>query len=498
MFEMRSFERMAYKAPEVNCEDYEKYPIVDEQDFIYMEDHYYGNTDYAYLFPFVSTTIDGRIYIEIYIWDCRLYSAAFKRFIICNGYRLTEEDELSYLQYIKEAKNEKLIAEEDMLWRFFKKVQGKFPTWNINVNMLCPPLFIILMQLYFVSHRSGIREILYKAGLDNIANNIDSIPECNILGTSPESIFNSRIPMKLLRMLNCPTMIHYMLADDTLNMCADIYKKFSSYIDTDTISSAQWKYLEMLYLDTGASGRKFSRVLYNRLAGEWDGDAVMEYYKFLDLKAKFPGLNLKLPKPKDIYETVKRLDYTINYEKDKTMENRLVKQRAMDDIYEYADDSYLVRMPSDGLEMCIEAIQQGNCLINYIEPHANAKTTIVFLRTRLNPDKSFVTMEISNYKIVQVYGKYNFLPDKEVLFFLEKYAAKKQLIFEPDNLIEEYLADMDSDEDEIDESLLEYLVDYKKRHEYPRFPYVDIPYHQLTIWDYMPFTENILERNEYE
>lgn len=36
MFEMRAFERMVYKAPEVNCEDYEKYPMVEEQ-YIYRK-----------------------------------------------------------------------------------------------------------------------------------------------------------------------------------------------------------------------------------------------------------------------------------------------------------------------------------------------------------------------------------------------------------------------------------------------------------------------------
>lgn len=85
---MRTFERMVYKAPEVNCEDYEKYPMVDEQDFIYMENHYCGNMDYAYLFPYVSTTADCRTYIEIYVWDCLFYPTSFKRFVICNGYRL--------------------------------------------------------------------------------------------------------------------------------------------------------------------------------------------------------------------------------------------------------------------------------------------------------------------------------------------------------------------------------------------------------------------------
>lgn len=498
MFEMRTFERMVYKAPEINCEDYEKYPMVNEQDFIYMESQYYDNTNHAYLFPFVSTAIDGRIYIEIYIWGGFIYPKIFKRFIICNGYRMTEDDEQCYLRYIKEAEKGKLIVEQHMLWRFLEKTREKFPMWNLNSNVLFSSLFEILMELYFVSHRSGIREILYKAGLDNIAKNIDSISEYNILGTSPESIFNSQMPIRLLRLINRLSMVHYMFADDTLNVCIDIYKRFSSYIDANEISPAQWSYLEMLYFDADVSGRKFDRTLYNRLVGERDSHIVMEYYKFLDLKEKYPGINLKLPKSTDIYDAVRRLDYTNNYENNKILENRLVKQRSMDDSYEYSNDSYLVKMPSDGLEMCIEAIQQGNCLINYIEPHANAKTTIVFLRKRLNPNKPFVTVEIFDHKIVQAYGKYNLLPDKEVFLVLESYAKKKYLIFEPNDLIKAYMANMDSDENEVDDDIWDYLVDFKKRHEYPRFPYVEIPYHQLTIWDYMSFTENILEMNEHE
>lgn len=108
-----------------------------------------------------------------------------------------------------------------------------------------------------------------------------------------------------------------------------------------------------------------------------------------------------------------------------------------------------------------------------------------------------MTVEISNYEIVQTYAKYNSLPDKDVLYILEKYAAKKQFMFDPENLIEDYLEDVDLDGDEVD-GLLEYLAEYRKRHEYPRFPYVDIHYQQLTIWDYVSFNENVLEMKEYE
>ena len=56
--------------------------------------------------------------------------------------------------------------------------------------------------MYFASHPSGAREILYKAELANIAYHLHQLPTYNIIGSTPEKIIGNKLPLKLLRILN--------------------------------------------------------------------------------------------------------------------------------------------------------------------------------------------------------------------------------------------------------------------------------------------------------
>ena len=137
-------------------------------------------------------------------------------------------------------------------------------------------------------------------------------------------------------------------------------------------------------------------------------------------------------------------------------------------------------MPQDGVDMCIEAIHQRNCLMDYIELYAAGNTTILFLRRKMNPDDSFVTIEVSNNVICQLYAKYNTLPDKKVYMFLETYSKIKGLYYDPYSLI---FNSLDETEDEIDKELREYINQFEERHRFTFFSCEKIEYYQMTIFD---------------
>ena len=125
-------------------------------------------------------------------------------------------------------------------------------------------------------------------------------------------------------------------------------------------------------------------------------------------------------------------------------------------------------------------IHQRNCLMDYIELHATGNTTILFLRKKMNPDDSFVTIEVSNNTICQLYAKYNTLPDKKVYMFLETYSKIKGLYYDPYSLI---FNSLDETGDEIEKELWEYINQFEKRHRFTLFSCEKIEYYQMTIFD---------------
>lgn len=462
MFSNRELERSIYVNTEANSRDYKFYPAVSEEEILDMENTFLSSGEKIYIFPYVSISSEGTPFVQIYVLDYMLYPFVFNRYIIRQGYCLNADDEREFLNYIEEMRTKKccsLVSSENMQ-RLYDGVSVFFPSWhyiNYTSNRICEAL----CHLYFASHYSGVREILYKSQLNYIAYNIDLVPEYNIIGSSPRTIIEHSLPMNLLRILNQPALVHNLFAEDTITECRDIYLKYSDYIGRENISSAQWSYLERLYINNGTiGGQGFNRGLFNRLATEWGDDIVSAYVNFFEIKRNISGLRLKLPKSAEITEIVRKLESVYDYKNHRILENNLIKGRAKDTNYEFASGDYFVKMPADALDICLEAINQGNCLISYILPHANADTTIVFVRRISRPNDSYVTMEILDDSINQVYAKRNAFPEKEVYLFVEKYATEKGLKYDPWSLI---LKDVDideMDETDTDESLREYVFDY--------------------------------------
>lgn len=487
MFSARGIERSIYRNIEVEMQDYESYPMIDEMEMMFMETEYFSESDKVHIFPYVSCTENGLPYIELYVWDCMLYPFVFKRYLICEGKCLSEEAEEELLHYIKEAKcRDAVVMPESFMEKLHDGVSKYFPSWHY-INYSPYHVSEALTHLYFASHRSGVREILYKAQLYNIAYSIEAVPGYNMIGSNPTAIIGYDLPLKLLRILNLPSLIHNLFEEDTMEMCRDVYTKYSDYIGNEKVSSAQWSYLEMLCMNNGKfGGQGFNRALYNRLETVCGDDIVCEYGRFLELKDKLQGVKVRLPKPMDVEEVVQGLDITYQYKVGHITENAQIRYRSKDEYYAYEYDEYIVQMPKDGVDICMEALNQGNCLISYINAHANNETTILFVRKRINKTSSYITMEVADNRITQVYGKYNSLPHKEDYLFIEKYACVKGINYNPYDLIYgDNMDDGEYDEDEM-KVLDEYLEEYAKRKAYPVFPCSKAEYYQMTIFDCFP------------
>ena len=91
---------------------------------------------------------------------------------------------------------------------------------------------------------------------------------------------------------------------------------------------------------------------------------------------------------------------------------------------------YVFIYPSTTQDIKDEAIQQHNCVADYIDDVVNGQCHIIFMRKKDNPDKSLVTCEVRKNKIVQALQSYNDPLTHEQEIAVDKwnkwYSVKKQ------------------------------------------------------------------------
>lgn len=453
----RNAERKVFSCPELDCEDHTAFPEASEEEFAAMESSYAEDPSMVCLYPFVREPADGKPYIELYFWDSMLYLESYKRFVIAEGFRMTEMDETDFLRYTGGG----LFAYQDTTETFLETADRLFPGWHLS-GYDAGRIREALEHMYFASHRSGPREILYKAGLGNIAYHLDDMSEYNILGTTPAEIIGHGITLGMLRILNQPEFVREIEDSSSIESFGEVYRKYGGHIGGEAVSRGQWKYLAELSSGRFIGGR-FSRALYGRLEGD-DGEIYLRLYKeFLSLKREFPeARKMKLPDRDELMRTVEHMKEIKRYRSRCAGLDKRFAIRKKAPEYEYRDKQFFVTMPENSFDLCREAIYQGNCVMDYIEGHAKGTTTILFLRKTAEPRIPYVTMEVCRQEILQVYGRFNSLPAKEVYTFLEKYAKEKELVYDPYALIMEGVTGLD-DEDLSDALLWEYAEEYKER-----------------------------------
>ena len=107
-----------------------------------------------------------------------------------------------------------------------------------------------------------------------------------------------------------------------------------------------------------------------------------------------------------------------------TIEENIIKVSKVLEINKYEDDNYVI-YPAPSLDSMIEeSYNQNNCLKAYCDKYSKGETNIYFMRKKSNIDKSFVTIEVNNNKVVQARIKNNKLPSEELMHIINKWEKK--------------------------------------------------------------------------
>ena len=116
--------------------------------------------------------------------------------------------------------------------------------------------------------------------------------------------------------------------------------------------------------------------------------------------------------------------------------NRLKQQfieedfkKVIDTKLEYTYDNYKIIYPKTTQDIKDEAVQQNHCVASYIQNVIDGKTHILFLRNKDDLERSLITLEVKNYRVVQARGKFNRDVTKEEQFIIDKYNERLNRIY---------------------------------------------------------------------
>ncbi|MDO4189980.1 MAG: PcfJ domain-containing protein [Lachnospiraceae bacterium] len=386
---------------------------------------------------YLRTDSDGEPYVDIYMYSPVVFETEIVRLVWKKDFSMSQDDENDFLRVIRE---HRLKVDLQRFAEFQIDVDEAYPECNIKNHCLQNPGHY-LENLYFTLHRSGVREILYKSNLVNIAYQLYEMEDYNIIGSSPTDIFD--MPLKLLKILNQAGLVDRLYTEASRNKARCVYEKFSDFINVKKVlpKKYQWKYLEEYEEFNDTNDAEFNVTIYKRLGEHfWTQSNYLEIKGYMKLASKLGELcpySKKVPSVFEVgsrYNTLTRLVDILN--RSDYLDVR-IEENNYNEYYEYEDGEYVVILPRTSYEIFMEGVHQSNCVSGYIDRVALGETNIAFVRKKNLPQKSYITMEIEDGIITQALRRFNNLPSKEDYVFIYKYAEEKDLGIEFDDIDED-------------------------------------------------------------
>ena len=421
-----SLDRMLFSCPETDSSDYMSFPGVDDDAFNCMESMISDRSG-IYVFPYLCTNMCEETYITVYVWDYLNYPEPYKRFVICEGQQMIAEEERDYLAYAGIVRT----CETDWNSRFVSQVKDAFPDWHVS-DYGANQIGIMMEHIYYASHRSGPKETLYKAGLGYIAYHLDDIASYNLIGTSPTEIIGHDLSLKMLRFINEHRFVSCLSSPEAVTKFKNAYRLCLSHVGKKKITKAQWRYLEEICAPDGNGLREgFNEKIFNFLE-DCCPNEVLAYKTFYRIRSRISeNCKLRIPQPEDIFDMLYKLDCVLDYDDDaETLDERLREQKEKLKL-EYSFGQFVVIVPECVEDFVDEAMAQHNCLLTFVEECAYGYRTVIFIRRKECVDRSYVTVDISNGHVGQVFARFNNYPEVEVYEFLELYSQIFGLDYDP-------------------------------------------------------------------
>ena len=165
----------------------------------------------------------------------------------------------------------------------------------------------------------------------------------------------------------------------------------------------------------------------NKKLFQWRSSLIRSWEDYLN-DCKTLNMDLKDKSvffPKNLYQahqnTISQIKIKENSKYDSNIKLRLKSLSK----YLFEDDTFLIRPAASSKEMIEEGKNNHNCVGTYVKRYAEGETLIMFVRNKLEADKTLVTVEIRDNKIVQARQDRNKPASEEVMNFLRKFEMSK-------------------------------------------------------------------------
>lgn len=393
-----------------------------------------GNTAQEYLVIFKTEPYIDSLYVHLNKNEPN-YPLAMKRFSFHEGFQWPYTDERFFIDNcLKNPRCNYNPSEVDDIYKFYSK---HYPDWKLK--RYYTKSMRLLDHIYHCMRQGTAKEMLYKAGLDELAANIEDLDEINLLSTKPSELYDG-ISMRVLRSLNCRDGSHLLSTASNRAFIRDLQMR-SPDIFGKPFNNAQCRYLNFLIsgnLTAGDAGRLFKARCLD-LSMIWcRSQYEMFIYKETQNKRILADVTL-LENIDPIYKDyISKLDlkstsipqglqtlryYLLSQREEYDVQIRLSNRNRNPD-WQERNQGYVVRYPQTINDFCREAIYMRNCLLTYVDAFINNDTTVLFMRKTDSFNTPFITIEICNNELMQAYHRFNENCKPEEIAWIQKYCAR--------------------------------------------------------------------------
>ena len=344
-----------------------------------------------------------------------------KRFVFHLDYIWEYEDEQLFVDMVLNNGRLNYTGVIDQIYKYYSET---YQEWKLNRYYTKP--MRLLDHIYHCMRKGSAKEMLYKAGLDELAAHIDDLDEIDLLSSKPSDIYNG-ISMKVLRSLNCRDGSLLLGDIRSRTFIKELQKRFPDTFK-QKLNDAQCRYLQYLIdgdLTVGEAGRLYnarktalrfmwipSQYELFMLKERQKKEALQEVRVISDMDPIYKNhlSQFKLDGSVEdgkIFKEIATLKYYLLDRKEEFNKKIRRANRKRNQDWQERNQGYVVRYPQTINDFFREAIYMSNCLMTYIDAFLENETTILFMRKPDDFNTPYITIEIFDNELMQAYGRFN-------------------------------------------------------------------------------------------
>ena len=388
--------------------------------------------DYDYLcflslYPYID-------FLELEIRDHEVRD--IRRFTLCEEYFWEYEQEEIFENRILK-RDYPLHYKSSCFDEIFEIYSDKFPGWHLKKYLMRRER--LLDHIHHCMKRNTIKELLYKAGLDELAAMAPKMYEINLLSSTPSEIYDG-VPNRVIRAVNTEYGAKMLLQKDNREFLKKLNSRYPD-VFKEALNDAQCEYLIRLK-EGGLEWDEINRLFSSsrkRLSAMW---IHAQFSRFILKGREHEAIRKKakeLIKVDPIYgkylsslemDKISELEHYLIDKREELNQDIRRSNRKRNADWQYRDSLYVIRYPQTINDICREAVYMSNCLLTYLEAFVENDTDILLMRKADDVNTPFITLEIYQNTLLQAYHRFNRDCNEEEAEWIRGYCRKHEIYCE--------------------------------------------------------------------